>query len=58
MNTKHENSGFSLTKRVSRLQIGNLAYKTGNSITNWDSWSTNGTLGLLFTLIFHIRALL
>ncbi|MBR1848511.1 MAG: hypothetical protein IJ791_04665, partial [Lachnospiraceae bacterium] len=45
----HENSGISLTKRDFRLQKGNLAYKTGISFTKWDSWNTNGTLGLLFT---------
>jgi len=45
----HENSGISLTKRDFRLQKGIFAYKTGISFTKWDSWSTNGTLGLLFT---------
>ena len=29
--------------------MGNLVYKTRISFTKWDSWSTNGTLGLLFT---------
>ena len=42
-----ENPGFSFTKRESRLQMGNLVYKTRISFTKWDSWSTNGTLGLL-----------
>jgi len=40
---------FRCIKRDFRLQKGNLAYKTGISFTKWDSWSTNGTLGLLFT---------
>ena len=47
-----ENPGFSFTKRESRLQMGNLVYKTRISFTKWDSWSTNGTLGLLFTIIY------
>ena len=46
-----ENPGFSFTKRESRLQMGNLVYKTRISFTKWDSWSTNGTLGLPFTPI-------
>ena len=45
-----EKYGISFTKRERRLQNGNLAYKTGLSFTNWDTWITNGTLGLQFTI--------
>ena len=54
----HENSGISLTKRDFRLQKGILAYKTGISFTKWDSWSTSGTLGLLFTEVTNLNSIM
>ena len=47
----NENSRILLTNRDFHLQTGKLDYKTGLSFTNWDSWITNGILGLLFTLV-------
>ena len=38
------------TKPVWKRKAWNLGYKTGISFTKWDSWVTNGTLGLQFTL--------
>lgn len=46
----NENLGNSLTKRDFRLQSGNLVYKMRFSFTKRDSWVTNGTLALHFTL--------
>ena len=47
----HLNLGNSLTKRDFRLQSGNLVYKMRFSFTKRDSWVTNGTLALHFTVI-------
>ena len=49
----NENLGNSLTKRDFRLQSGNLVYKMRFSFTKRDSWVTNGTLALHFT-IFNV----
>ena len=46
----NENPGNSLTKRDFRLQSGNLVYKMRFSFTKRDSWVTNGTLALHFTV--------
>ena len=46
----NENPGILLTKREFHLQTGNLGYKTGFSFTKRESWTTNGSLGLLFTI--------
>ena len=46
----NENLGNSLTKRDFRLQSGNLVYKMRFSFTKRDSWVTNGTLALHFTM--------
>ena len=46
----NENLGNSLTKRDFRLQSGNLVYKMRFSFTKRDSWVTNGTLALHFTI--------
>ena len=35
----------------------NLGYKTGLSFTKWESWVTNGILGLLFTHYLPIELL-
>ncbi|NBK94228.1 hypothetical protein D5278_20115, partial [bacterium 1XD21-13] len=46
----NENPGILFTKRDFQLQTGNLDYKTGFLFTNRESWTTNGILGLLFTI--------
>ena len=51
----NENPGNSLTKRDFRLQSGNLVYKMRFSFTKRDSWVTNGTLALHFTLCVPVE---
>lgn len=53
----NENLGNSLTKRDFRLQSGNLVYKMRFSFTKRDSWVTNGTLALHFTVLNNIGLL-